>query len=100
MNRQFPSLRDIKFVRRNKTSKKVVALCIRIGDESGAEDMSGPYNISSKGLLTIEENAAANVDSCGRVRKQPIVIQDVSFADGSKWEFKEPGVEKSTERRP
>jgi hypothetical protein len=82
---------------RNKTSKKVVALSIRIGDESGAVDMSGPYHISAKGFLTLEETVTAYADFCNGVRKQPIVIQDVSFADGSKWEFNEPGVEKTTE---
>jgi hypothetical protein len=97
MDRQFPSLRDVKFMLRNKTSKKVVGLSIRIGDESGASDMSGPYDISAKGFLALEEDFSAYADFCDGVRKQRIVIQDVSFADGSEWEFEEPSVKKTTE---
>jgi hypothetical protein len=90
MNRQFPSLKDLKFVLRNKTSKRVVALSVRIGDESGSTEMAGPYHISAKGLVTLEETVTAYGDFCNGVWKQPIIIRRVTFADGSEWEFKEP----------
>ena len=97
MNRQFPSLRDVKFMLRNKTSKKVVALSLRIGDETGETDMAEPYEIAPKGRLTEEGDTTAYADFCEGIRKQTMTIEEVHFADGSKWEFKAPGVEKTTE---
>jgi hypothetical protein len=92
MIRQFPSLRNVKFTLRNKTSKKVVALSVRIGIEGpeGYTEMDGPYQIKPKGFLTLEQDDTAYGDFCEGVWRREIVIRDVTFADGSKWQFKEP----------
>jgi hypothetical protein len=94
MDRQFPSLRNIKFTLRNKTSKEVVALSVRIANETvkGFADMGGPYRIKPKGYITLERDVPAYADFCEGVWKDAIVITDVAFADGSKWEFKDPAV--------
>jgi hypothetical protein len=92
MNRRFPSLRNVKFTLRNKTSKEVVALSLRIDIEGqqGFSEREGSYRIKPKGFLTLEEDTSAYVDFCAGVWKREIVVRDVTFADGSKWEFKEP----------
>ena len=89
MNRQFPSLRDVKFTLRNKTSKKVIALSLRIGDETGETDMAGPYQIEPKGHLAEEAGTTAYADFCKGIREQTMTIEEVHFADGSKWESKQ-----------
>jgi hypothetical protein len=52
MIRKFPSLRNIKFTLRNKTSKKVVAIRVRIGIEGleGFTEMDGPTRSSRTDL--------------------------------------------------
>jgi hypothetical protein len=94
MDRKFPSLRNIDFKLRNKTAKKVIGLRMRIGDESGATDWGGPYQIEPRGYLAHEEDVSAYGDFCAGIRKHPMVVVDVSFADGSKWELKSPGNQK------
>jgi hypothetical protein len=91
MSRQFPSLRKIKFRLRNKTSKNVVAVSVRIGGESveGFTEMEGPYKIGPKSNITLEEDVTAYGDFCDGVWKQKIVVREVSFADGSRWQLKE-----------
>jgi hypothetical protein len=89
MDRQYPSLRNISFTLRNRTSKKVIWLNVRIGDDSGAVYMSGPYEIEPKGDLTLKEDVAAYADFCDGIRKHAMVIEEVHFAGGSKWEFKQ-----------
>jgi hypothetical protein len=99
MDRQHPSDRDIKFKLRNKTSKKVVALSVTIGDKSGFAGMSGPYELEAKGQISLEQTVAAYGDFCRGPFKDAMVVTDVSFADGSKWQFKEPaGGERTNER--
>jgi hypothetical protein len=88
MNRRFPSLRDVKFMLRNNTSKKVVALSLRIGDETGETDMAGPYEIEPKGQFAEEVDTTAYADFCEGIRKRTMTIEEVNFADGSKWESK------------
>jgi hypothetical protein len=92
MNRRFPSLRNVKFTLRNKTSKEVVALSVRIDIEGqqGFSERDGPYRIKPKGFLTLEEDTSAYKDFGAGVWKREIVVRDVTFADSSKWEFKEP----------
>ncbi len=89
MDRQFPSERTVHFKLRNKTSKKVIALRARIGDESGANDFGGPYQIAPKGYLALDEDFSAYGDFCNGVRQHSMVVREVDFADGSKWEFKQ-----------
>jgi len=93
MDRQYPSLRDINFKLRNRTSKKVVAFSLRIGDDKGATIMAGPYTIKAKGYLALEQSSPAYADFCNGIWRQAMVIEDVDFADGSKWQFKQPGNE-------
>lgn len=94
MIRKFPSLRNIKFTLRNKTSKEVVFISVRIGIEGleGSTEMEGPYQIKPKGSLTLEQDDSAYGDFCNGVWRREIVITQVEFADGTKWEFKEPAV--------
>jgi hypothetical protein len=89
MDRQFPSLRNINFTLRNKTSKRVVALSLRIGDETGETDMAGPYEIQPMANLAEKTDSTAYADFCEGIRKPTMTIQEVHFADGSKWEFKQ-----------
>ena len=100
MDRRYPSLRDITFKLRNKTSKKVVALSVRIGSKSGFSGMSGPYELEAKGQISLEETVAAYRDFCSGLFKDAMLVEEVSFNDGTKWEFKEPaGSEKTNERQ-
>ena len=94
MIRKFPSLQNIKFTLRNKTAKKIVAISVRIGIEGvqGFTEMEGPYEIKTKGSLTLEEDVPAYGDFCEGTWKREIVVRGVEFADGSKWEFKELAV--------
>jgi len=94
MIRKFPSLRNTKFTLRNKTSKKVVTVSVRIAIEGleGFTEMEGPYQIKPKGSLTLEHDDSAYGDFCEGAWKREIVVREVEFADGSKWEFKEPAV--------
>jgi hypothetical protein len=99
MDRKFPSLRNIKFTLRNKTSKKIVAISVRISleDLEGLTDMVGPYEIKPNGSLTLEQDDSAYGDFCSGVWKREIVVREAEFADGSKWKIKEPHG-KQTER--
>ena len=99
MDRKSPSDRDVKFTLANKTSKKVVALSVRIGDKSGATGMSGPYELEPKGHMSIEDtDVGAYGDFCSGPFKNAMVVDWVSFADGTTWEFKEPaGSERTNE---
>jgi hypothetical protein len=90
MDRKYPSFRNIKFKLRNNTSKRAVALSVRIGNESGTAEMSGPFELEAKKQISIEETVAAYGDFCGGLFKDAMVVKDVSFADGSGWEFKKP----------
>jgi hypothetical protein len=74
MIRKFPSLRNIKFTLRNKTSKKVVAIRVRIGIEGleGFTEMDGPYQIKPNGSLTLEQDDSAYGDFCEGVWKREI----------------------------
>jgi hypothetical protein len=95
MTRKFPSLRDMKFTLRNKTSKTVVAISARIGIEGlpqGFTEVGGPYEIKPKGSLTLEQDDQAYGDFCAGVWKREIAVREVEFADGSKWELKESAV--------
>jgi hypothetical protein len=46
------------------------------------------------GYLALEESVPAYADFCTGIRRHAMVVEDVSFADGSKWQLKEPGKEK------
>ena len=97
MDRQFPSLRNIKFKLRNKSSKKVVVLDIRTGNKTGASEMAGPYQIKPTGYITLEQSVTAYGDFCDGPFKDAMVVKRVSFADGSEWQFKEPGSQKKSD---
>ncbi len=92
MIREFPSLRNIKFTLRNKTSKNVAAISVRIGSEGlkGFSEMDGPYAIKPGGTLTLEDDVPAYGDFCAGVWRSELVVREVEFADGSKWELKDP----------
>ena len=91
MIRKFPSLRNVKFTLRNKTSKEVVAISVRIANETsqGLTEKSGRYLIKPKGSLTLEQDDTAYGDYCEGVWRREIVVREVEFADGSKWEAKD-----------
>ena len=94
MTRTAPSLRDTKFTLRNKTSKRVVGISVRISSDGleGFTEMEGPHQIKPKGSLTLEMDDSAYGDFCQGVWKREIAVREVKFADSSKWEFKEPAV--------
>lgn len=94
MDRQYPSQRNLHFKLRNKTSKKVIALSVRIGDKSGAAYFSGPYQIAPKRYLALEESISAYGDFCDGIWKNAMDIEEVDFDDGSKWELKQSGNQK------
>jgi hypothetical protein len=92
MDRQYPSGRIVHFKLRNKTSKKVIALSMGIGDESGVAYLGGPYRIAPKGYLALEDDFSVYSDFCDGIRrKHAMAIEEVDFSDGSKWEFKRSG---------
>ncbi len=91
MDRKYPSLRNVKFKLRNKTAKKVTWLSagITIVGLPGGHYWSGPYDIKPKGYLAHEDSVSAYGDFCDGIWKQVMEINEVHFADGSKWEFKQ-----------
>lgn len=92
MMRKFPSLRNVKFTLRNKTSKQVIAIGVRIRDEEleGAIETGGPHRIEPKGTITFEMDDTAYGDFCEGVRKSEIAVTEVKFADGSQWQLGQP----------
>jgi hypothetical protein len=93
MDRQFPSLRNIRFKLRNLTPKKITWLSIKISMISngpGEVDMQGPYQIEPKRQISEEQSVNAYGDFCQGISKHAILVNGVHFAGGSKWEFEEP----------
>jgi hypothetical protein len=64
----------------------VIALTIRIGDETGSVTSSGRYEIQPNGYIDQEEGFSAYADFCEGIRKHPIAISYVDFSDGSEWQ--------------
>jgi hypothetical protein len=60
----------------------------------GEEDWSAPYQMEPKRQISEEQSTTAYADFCEGVSKNEMVVQEVDFADGSKWEFKEPAKSK------
>ena len=50
--------------------------------------------IKPKGYLTHEDDVSAYGDFCDGVWKRAMVIDEVHFADGSKWKLKHSGNQK------
>jgi len=99
MDRRYPSDRNIKFTLRNKTSKKVVALSVRIGDAAGSTEMSGPYELGPKRHISFEKTEVpAYFDFCDGRFKNGMVVDWVSFVDGTTWALKEPASSESTKQ--
>lgn len=93
MDRQFPSVRNVRFKLRNRTSKKVTWLSMKISminNGPGEVDTMGPYQIEPKGQIAEEQTVTAYGDFCQGISKHAMIIDGAHFADGSKWEFKEP----------
>jgi hypothetical protein len=63
----------------------------------GSTEMDGPYDIKPNGSLPLELDDSAYGDFCSGVWKREIVVREAEFADGSKWKFKEPVIEKRSE---
>jgi len=93
MDRRFPSLRNIDFRLRNNTVKKVIWLSCALTNASqpGGMYWQRPYVIKPKGFLAHEVSNAAYGDFCDGVWEQSMVIEEVHFADGSKWLLKQSG---------
>jgi hypothetical protein len=90
MDRQYPDLRHMTFKLQNKMSKKITALTVWTHNETVAgEHLLGEGPIAPKGELTETDSGfSAYGDFCEGMYKQRMLIEDVDFADGSKWEFK------------
>jgi len=91
MDRKFPSIRNVRFKLHNRTSKKVVGLRAEITmiNGRGAIDFGGPFEIEAKGEMALEQSASAYGDFCRGIDKQALFVEEVDFADGSKWKSEE-----------
>lgn len=101
MDRQYPSHRNMTFKLRNKTSKKVRALIIWFHNETvPGEVWLGAGPIQPKGQRTVEDAGFSPYgDFCEGTWKQTMLVEEVDFADGSKWEFKQRANQSATGSR-
>ena len=92
MNREYPEIRNMRFTLRNKTSKKIDAVIVHVHYETepGGEESLGEGPIEPKGQISEQDaDFQAYDDFCEGMIKQSLFIEEVYFADGSKWE--QPG---------
>lgn len=94
MNRQYPRLRRMSFKLRNKTSRKIAALTVWTHNETVAgEHFLGEGPIAPKGeLIEKDSDFSGYGDFCEGRYRETMLIEEVNFADGSKWEYK-PGAD-------
>ena len=92
MDRKFPSLRNVQYRLRNRTAKKIVWFSMKIDmitNGPGAVMWSRPDEIAPKGEFAGEQDTTGYGDFCNGIDKNEIVVDEIEFADGSKWKFKE-----------
>ncbi len=89
IDREYLSLRRLNFTLKNKTKKKIVGYGLRLGtvDAHCFGFMQGsPTTIEPKGTAPASEvKYSAYVYYCQGESKRRLVIDSVSFADGSTW---------------
>jgi hypothetical protein len=86
-----PSIRDVKFKLRNRTVKKVTAFVINIySNADGSTGLSMGQNIDPGGVLEVNTSSSRYVYFCDGVNKDRVVVDSVSFADGSEWHSRKP----------
>ena len=89
MDREYLSLRKLNFTLRNKTNKKIVSYGLRLGSVGAPcfGFMQGsPLTIEPHGMARASEvKYSAYAYYCDGEVKRRLVIDDVSFADGSSW---------------
>jgi hypothetical protein len=93
MKRQFPSLRTVHYKLRNLTAKKIVWFSMKIRmttNVPGETDWQGPYQIEPRGQIAGEQDTTAYGDFCNGISKNEMLVDEIHFADGSKWKLKEP----------
>jgi hypothetical protein len=90
MDKQHPSLRDVKFALRNKTSRKVKGFTVRLYDKGGSVIYAAGADMKSNEQHSDKMNTSAYVYFCDGIQKQRFVVDSVYFADGSEWQRKRP----------
>lgn len=86
IDRKYLSLRNVKFKLRNHTSKKVIAFDITLyADVKGSTELSMGQNIDPGGVFEVTTTSSRYVYFCEGVNKAKLVVDSVSFADGSEW---------------
>jgi hypothetical protein len=100
MNRRFPSIRDLSLRLKNKTSKAVTAFSIRVGDENGFSSYGLHRDIPPHGSSEeIEIDTTAYADYCDGNFENRMLIDDVTFSDGSIWKRKKADDQSVTNSR-
>jgi len=85
MKKEYPSLRDVKFVLHNRTKKKVGGFTVRLYDTKGSVTYSAGHEIEPNAELQEKTDSSAYVYFCDGVQKQRLVVEKVRFVDGSEW---------------
>jgi hypothetical protein len=85
IDRTYPSLRNVKFGLRNRTTKMVKAFVITLGDEGGSSTLSTGQDIEPDGVFIATMTSSRYLYFCDGVNTDKLFVERVIFADGSEW---------------
>ena len=85
IDRTYPSLRNVKFGLRNRTTKMVKAFVITLGHEGGSSTLSTGQDIEPDGVFIATMTSSRYLYFCDGVNTDKLFVERVIFADGSEW---------------
>jgi hypothetical protein len=86
IDREYLSIRNVKFKVRNRTAKKVTAFDITSSSNTGGStSLVRGQNIDPGYAFEVTMTSSRYVYFCEGVNKAKLVLDSVSFADGSEW---------------
>lgn len=85
LDKEYRSLLRVTFKLKNRTSKKVSAFTVRFYDQGGSVEYSAPHAIEPGGAIDEKETLSRWVYFCDGVTRNKVVVDSVSFADGTEW---------------
>ena len=85
MEREFPSLRDVKFTLQNRTAKRVKGFTVRLYEGKGGTSHSAGHEIEPNAAIEEKMDSSAYAYFCDGIEKKRFVVESVWFADGSEW---------------
>lgn len=82
---EYFSLRNVKFKLRNNTTKTVTAFNVTLSTDDGSSSLSTPRTIDPGDASEVAMSSSRYVYFCDGVDQDKLVVDSVSFADGSEW---------------